>query len=104
MIPCFVLVLDVLLISDRLTLYYLVISSICSFQGTSLLLFDQQRHKRMSSFIQLWIKYLYKSGSLLLSRAVSSQVSSAVRVLTIVFGMGTGVSPGRIATGIILFF
>ena len=45
-----------------------------------------------------------ESGSLLLSRAVSSQVSSAVRVLTIVFGMGTGVSPGRIATGIILFF
>ena len=39
-----------------------------------------------------------ESGSLLLSRAVSSQVSSAVRVLTIVFGMGTGVSPGRIAT------
>ena len=35
MIPCFVLVLDVLLIFDRLTLYYLVISSICSFQGTS---------------------------------------------------------------------
>ena len=39
------------------------------------------------------------SGSLLLSRAVSSRVSSAGRVLTIVFGMGTGVSPCRIATG-----
>ena len=39
-----------------------------------------------------------KSGSLLLSRAVSSKVSSADQVLTIVFEMGTGVSPDRIAT------
>ena len=38
------------------------------------------------------------SGSHLLSHTVSSIVSSAVRVLTIVFGMGTGVTPGRIAT------
>ena len=38
------------------------------------------------------------SGSLLLSRAVSSRVSSAGKVLTIVFGMGTGVPPCRIAT------
>ena len=37
-------------------------------------------------------------GALLLSRAVSSQVPSAAQVLTIVFGMGTGVSPGRIGT------
>ena len=37
-------------------------------------------------------------GSHLLSHAVSSIVPSAVQVLTIVFGMGTGVSPGRIAT------
>ena len=41
-----------------------------------------------------------KSGSHLLSHAVSSIVPSAVWVLTVVFGMGTGVSPGRIATGI----
>ena len=40
------------------------------------------------------------SGSHLLSHAVSSIVSSAASVLTIVFGMGTGVSPKRIATGI----
>ena len=40
-----------------------------------------------------------KSGTHLLSHAVSSIVPSAVQVLTIVFGMGTGVSPGRIATG-----
>ena len=39
------------------------------------------------------------SGSHLLSRAVSSKVPSAAWVLTIVFGMGTGVAPKRIATG-----
>ena len=39
------------------------------------------------------------SGSHLLSRAVSSKVPSAAWVLTIVFGMGTGVTPRRIATG-----
>ena len=43
--------------------------------------------------------YLLKSGSLLLSHTVASIVSSAVWVLTIVFGMGTGVTPRRIATG-----
>ena len=43
--------------------------------------------------------FLKGSGSHLLSHAVSSIVSSAASVLTIVFGMGTGVSPKRIATG-----
>ena len=38
------------------------------------------------------------SGSHLLSHTVSSAVPSAVQGLTIVFGMGTGVSPGRITT------
>ena len=42
------------------------------------------------------------SGTLLLSHAVSSIVPSAARVLTVVFGMGTGVSPGRIGTGYFL--
>ena len=37
------------------------------------------------------------SGGHLLSRTVSSAVPSAVLVLTVVFGMGTGVSPARIA-------
>ena len=46
------------------------------------------------------IRLLNKSGSHLLSHAVSSIVPSAVWVLTVVFGMGTGVSPRRIATGI----
>ena len=39
-----------------------------------------------------------KAGSHLLSHTVSSAVPSAALVLTIVFGMGTGVSPKRIAT------
>ena len=41
----------------------------------------------------------FKSGSRLLSHTVPSAVPSAASVLTIVFGMGTGVSPKRIATG-----
>ena len=44
-------------------------------------------------------KFFNRSGSHLSSQAVSSQVLSAASVLTIVFGMGTGVSPTRIATG-----
>ena len=43
-----------------------------------------------------------ESGTHLLSHTVSSIVPSAAWVLTIVFGMGTGVSPKRIATGIFL--
>ena len=41
---------------------------------------------------------IIESGDHLFSRAVSRQVSSAAYVLTIVFGMGTGVSHKRIAT------
>ena len=48
------------------------------------------------SFLRL---ILYNSGSHLLSHTVASTVPSAAQVLTIVFGMGTGVSPERIATG-----
>ena len=40
----------------------------------------------------------YKGGIHLPSRAVSSKVPSAAYGLTIVFGMGTGVSHRRIAT------
>ena len=47
---------------------------------------------------QLRYKPISQSGSHLLSHTVSSIVSSAAQVLTIVFGMGTGVSPKRIAT------
>ena len=42
-----------------------------------------------------------ESGIHLLSHAVSSIVPSADQVLTVVFGMGTGVSPDRIDTRII---
>ena len=38
------------------------------------------------------------TGILLSSQTVSSLVFSAARVLTIVFEMGTGVTPGRIDT------
>ena len=54
----------------------------------------------ITSFI--YVSFLC-SGSHLLSRTVSSTVSSAARVLTFVFGMGTGVAPGRIAAGIFFF-
>ena len=43
--------------------------------------------------------HLFKSsGGHLLCHTVSSAVPSAAYVLTIVFGMGTGVTPGRIVT------
>ena len=48
--------------------------------------------KRIASF------YIIKAGSRLLSQAVPHQVPSAVSVLTVVFEMGTGVSPRRITT------
>ena len=43
-----------------------------------------------------------ESGIHLLSHAVSSIVPSADQVLTVVFGMGTGVSHKRIGTGILI--
>ena len=55
--------------------------------------------------LRFTVKLLIKSGSHLLSHAVSSIVPSAAQVLTNVFGMGTGVYPERIATrkGVIKF-
>ena len=44
-----------------------------------------------------------KSGTHLLSHTVTSIVPSAAYVLTIVFGMGTGVTRKRIGTGNIVF-
>ena len=44
------------------------------------------------------------SGGHLLSHIVSNAVPSAVWVLTVVFGMGTGVSPKRIATRNLLLY
>ena len=53
--------------------------------------------KTLSSIFQI------ESGTHLLSHAVSSIVPSAAYVLTVVFGMGTGVSHKRIGTGIFVF-
>ena len=44
----------------------------------------------------------FYAGSLLLSHAVPGIVPSAARAFTIVFGMGTCVSPGRIAASFFL--
>ena len=44
------------------------------------------------------MRFINKSGSRLLFHTVSSIVPSAVQVLTVVFGMRTGVAPARIAT------
>ncbi len=52
--------------------------------------------KTLSSIFQI------ESGTHLLSHAVSSIVPSADQVLTVVFGMGTGVSPDRIDTRILV--
>ena len=58
----------------------------------------------MFLYIKPFGLFSFKSGSHLLSHAVSSIVPSAAYVLTIVFGMRTGVSHKRIATRVILLF
>ena len=81
--------------------------SICSFQGTSSVLQDIQcpDQSPQDPILPLPVSqspgrepFFYKGGIHLLSRAVSSKVPSAVHGLTIVFGMGTGVSHERIDT------
>ena len=52
----------------------------------------------MFSDLSSSFKLFYKSGSHLSSHTVTSIVLSAAKVLTVVFEMGTGVSPKRIAT------
>ena len=56
----------------------------------------------MFLYIKPFGLFSFKSGSHLLSHAVSSIVPSAAYVLTIVFGMRTGVSHKRIATRVLL--
>ena len=75
--------------------------SVCSFQGTCLTDgYQSFGYKNQYFCTRIADKIiLFYSGSHLLSHAVSSIVPSASWVLTIVFGMGTGVSPRRIATG-----
>ena len=58
------------------------------------------RSNRLSYKPKLQVKsFFYESGSHLSSHTVASIVLSAAHVLTVVFGMGTGVTHGRIATG-----
>ena len=60
---------------------------------------NQLSYKPIVNHFTYIIMIFYKSGSHLLSHTVSSIVPSAAYVLTIVFGMGTGVSHKRITTG-----
>ena len=54
-------------------------------------------HKKQLLHLQklFWLDF----GNHLLSQAAARQVPSTAQVLTVVFGMGTGVSPERIITG-----
>ena len=56
---------------------------------------------KFSRYIFYWLSLIVKfgAGSHLLSHTVSSAVPSAAYVLTVVFGLGTGVSHKRITTG-----
>ena len=87
---------DVLLINfsiDRIFLF------VCSFQGTNgdgeIRTHDPLLARQVLSQLSYTPIYV---GAHLLSHTVSSIVSSAAQVLTIVFGMGTGVTPERIST------
>ena len=96
------------LIFDDVYIQLLVCSFVCSFQGTIQFAELLQRlglsgleppTSRLSGVRSNRLSYKpIESGIHLLSHAVSSIVSSAAWVLTIVFGMGTGVSPKRIDT------
>ena len=58
-------------------------------------------HSFSDTFQYLFYK---KSGILLCSHIVANVVFSAGHVLTVVFGMGTGVTHDRIDTGQIILF
>ena len=93
--------------SSRSALFITVrIFSICSFQGAisavelpsgdgEIRTLDPLLARQVLSQLSYTPTY---SGAHLLFHTVSSIVPSAARVLTIVFGMGTGVSPARIGT------
>ena len=72
------------------------LSYIPSFKVVRLISFGERPKKlNSSSLCSDSLTFLW-SGTHLLSHTVSSAVPSAVQVLTVVFGMGTGVSPERI--------
>ena len=60
--------------------------------------FSQITGKTSIYSYQVSLFFFFWSGAHLLSHTVSSAVPSADWVLTVVFGMGTGVSPNRIGT------
>ena len=60
---------------------------------------NHRPHAYQACALTGWAISPFQSGSHLLSHTVTSIVSSAAFVLTIVFGMWTGVSQKRIATG-----
>ena len=82
--------------------------TMCSFQGTvRVMLYTypmglsglEPPTSRLSGVRSNQLSYKpIQFGSHLLSHTVTSIVSSAAQVLTIVFGMSTGVTPERIAT------
>ena len=63
-----------------------------------------RRARAKHIFLCARLRFINKSGSRLLFHTVSSIVPSAVQVLTVVFGMRTGVAPARIATRQILLY
>ena len=66
--------------------------------------FEPATHRLTAGCSTAELSRIMDSGDHLFSQAASHQVSSAACVLTIVFGMGTGVSHKRIATGNFLLF
>ena len=80
------------------------VPGLCSFELCPSDWLDQSSITRMTScYSSLIQRYFFIIGGHLLSHTVSSIVPSAVWVLTIVFGMGTGVTPRRIATKIFCY-
>ena len=69
---------------------------ICSFQGTPLALSSAIQVHGIHALGSLMMHLFFYPGGHLLSH--TDAVPSAGWVLTFVFGMGTGVSPSRIAT------
>ena len=86
--------LDVLLIING----YLLSLSVWCFQGTTDCCYSHQNPESLPNSDRCSTFLFLGSGGHLFSHTVSSAVPSAAYVLTVVFGMGTGVSHKRIAT------
>ena len=85
---------------------------VCSFQGTIIWILRSSGDKGIRTLDPLLARQVLsqlsytpiKNGILLCSHIVTNVVFSAGHVLTVVFGMGTGVTHDRIDTGQIIFF